>query len=464
MILLRDKKLLSLKETGSHYKVSTATLANYIREGRLQAQEFGGQLYIEDKTADRFFQNSAAPNQQVFVARQPIFNAEKKVIAYELLFRSSLKNMYDTSVAIEDAAVSTISSSFNVIGMDKLTSNKKAFFNLTKNLLIQGVPHLLPKEQVVVEILEDVQADDEVVIACQKLKDAGFIMALDDFVYSDHLRPLIDLVNIIKVDFLQTTGDERKNVIEKVDNPKIYFLAEKVETLEDYQQALDLVYKYFQGYFFSKPHIVHGRDIPLNKANFMRLIREVNRNELGFEKLEQIIKHDLSMSYKLLRLINSAFFAFSAKVESIRHALVLLGENEIRKWSSLLALSELAYDKPEELVNLSVLRARFCELLSENNKLEMQPSDCFLVGMFSLIDALIDRPMKEIVAELPIGDEINQALLGQPNRFHDLLQLVVSYEKGYWEDLPVYAKKLNIPEEDLPDMYLDAVTWSNKMI
>jgi hypothetical protein len=136
MILLRDKKFLSLKETGSHYKVSTATLANYIREGRLQAQEFGGQLYIEDKTADIFFQNSAAPNQQVFVARQPIFNAEKKVIAYELLFRSSLKNMYDTSVAIEDAAVSTITSSFNVIGMDKLTSNKKAFFNLTKNLLI----------------------------------------------------------------------------------------------------------------------------------------------------------------------------------------------------------------------------------------------------------------------------------------------------------------------------------------
>ncbi len=464
MILLPHKKLLTLEEAGLHYKVLSATLATYVREGRLQAEEIGGELYVEEKDADSFFKNSAAPNQQVFVARQPIFNADKKVLAYELLFRSSLENMYDTSVAIEDASASTISSSFDVIGMDKLTNNKKAFVNLSKNLLIRGVPLLLPKGQVVVEILEDIKADDEVIRACQRLKKAGLILALDDFIYDDHQRPLIDLADIIKVDFLQTTGDERKNIIKKVNNPGIHFLAEKVETQEDYQQALDFGYTYFQGYFFSKPVIVQGRDIPVNKLNFLRLIREVSSPELGFEKLEQIIKHDLALSYKLLRMINSSFFGFSAKVESIRHALVLLGEKEVRKWSSLLALNELAYDKPEELVNVSVVRARFCELLCEKFKLKKQPSDCFLVGMFSLIDALIDRPMQEIVTELPIADEVKHALLGRPNLFNDLLKLVVSYEKGFWEELPVYARKLKIREEDLPDMYMEAVTWSNTML
>jgi len=464
MILLPHKKLLTLEETGRHYSVMSGTLAAYVREGRLSAEMIGGELYVEEKDADIFFRNSAAPSQQVFVARQPIFNTDKKVMAYELLFRSSLENMYDTSVALEDASASTISSSFNVIGMDKLTNNKKAFINLTKNLLVRGVPHLLPKGLVVVEILEDVQADDDVVLACQKLKDAGFILALDDFVYNDLQRPLIELADIIKIDFLLTTGDERQNIIDQINNPDIRFLAEKVETFEDYQQALDLGYSYFQGYFFSKPFIVQGRDIPVSKLNFMRLIREVNRPELGFEKLEQIIKHDLSLSYKLLRLINSSFFGFSSKVESIRHALVLLGEKEIRKWSSLLALNELAYDKPEELVNVSVIRARFCESLSEKYKLKMLPSDCFLLGMFSLIDALVDKPMQDILTELPIAKELKDALLGEPNIFHDLLLLVVSYEKGFWEELPVHARKLSIRQEDLPEMYMDAVTWSHKML
>ena len=191
MILLRGKKLLSLIETSRQYKMSSAMLATYVREGRLPAKKIGADWYIEEKKADIFFQNSAAPNQQVFVARQPIFNTEKKVQAYELLFRSSLENMYDTSVTIEDAAVSTISSSFNVIGMDKLTNNKKAFINLTKNLLLRGVPHLLPKGLVVVEILEDIQADNEVIHACQQLKKAGFILKRIRCIYGDNVPHLI---------------------------------------------------------------------------------------------------------------------------------------------------------------------------------------------------------------------------------------------------------------------------------
>jgi len=464
MIILRDKKLLSLEEIGNNYHVSVATVSNYVREKRLPAQAVGDQWYVEDKAADRFFQNSRSLNPQVFVARQPIFNPQQNVLAYELLFRSSLENMYDVSVATEDASASTISSSFNVIGLDTLTNNKKAFLNLTRNLLVKGVPLLLPKKLVVVEILEDVQADNEVIEACRRLKDAGFVLALDDFVYSDRRRPLIELADIIKVDFLQTTGQERKNIIRQVNQSDVRFLAEKVETQADFQQALDFGYTYFQGYFFSKPLIVQGKDIPVSKLNFIRLVSEVNRPDLGLEKLEQIIKHDLALSYKLLRLINSAFFGFSVKVESIRHALVLLGENEIRRWSSLLALNELAYDKPDELVTVSVIRARFCELLSEKYKLGRPPSDCFLAGMFSLIDALVDRPMAELVEELPIDKEIKQALLGGVNRYHDLLQLVISYEKGYWEDLPGYAAKLGITETDLPDMYMAAVTWSQKVL
>lgn len=464
MILIRDKKLYSLPEAGALLNLPPENLDCQLREGRLSGRRIGREWYIDEESLNRFSRTGDTASTQVFVARQPIFDSHQQVLAYELLFRSGLANACDPTVSLDKASSCTIASSFLVIGIDTLTNSKKAFVNLTRNLLIGDVPRLLPKEHVVVEILEGTVVDDEVIRACRGLKEAGFVLALDDFIYDDSLRPLIELADIIKVDFLQTCGAERSRVIERVDIPSIRFLAEKVETVEEFNEAVSLGYSYFQGYYFSRPQIMKGRDIPAGKINYLRLIQEVNRTDMGFERLENIIKHDLSLSYKLLRLINSSFFGFSAKIESLRHALVLLGEKEIRKWASLLALTGMAHDKPRELVSLSVMRARFCESLASSVGLKERGSDCFLLGMFSLLDALVDRPLADILCELPLSEDVRQGLLGSGNVFDGLLQLTLAYEKGQWLDVRAWAVRFHISEDVLPELYLQAVAWANNML
>ncbi|MEI6126799.1 MAG: HDOD domain-containing protein [Pseudomonadota bacterium] len=398
---------------------------------------------------------------EVFVARQPIFDSSKNVIAYELLFRSSLDNFYDVSLDGDKSTSKVITCSLLIIGLDTLTKGKKAYINFTKNLLLRGAPFMIPKELIAVEILETVAPDSVVVKACRELKKAGYMLVLDDFVFAEQYRPLIELADVIKVDFLSPDVENRKRVIRNCDNKKIKFLAEKVETVDVFQEALDLGYTYFQGYFFSKPVIIRGRDIPGSKVNYLRVLHEVNSPGIEFEKLEEIIKRDVSLSYKLLRFINSAFFKFSIKVESIKHALFLLGLKEIKKWASVLALSGMGFDKPQELLMVSLIRARFCETLAEKIGQQSRTSDFFITGLFSVIDALIDRPMQEILVDLPIADDIKQALLGEDNNLHDVFFLAVSYEKGNWEQTHTCARKLRINEAELPDIFFNSVSWAN---
>ncbi len=397
----------------------------------------------------------------VFVARQPIFDEKKNVHAYELLFRSGIANFYDESLDGDHSTSKVISNSLLVIGMDSLTKGKRAFINFTRNLLVKGAPSVIPKDLVTVEILETVEPDEEVVAACRKLKQSGYVLALDDFVFEEKYRPLIDLADIIKVDFKLTTGDERKHVIEECHNSDIKFLAEKVENIEEFQQAQDLGYSYFQGYFFSAPDVVSGKDIPSNKLNYLRVLNEVNKPDVDFEKVEDIIRRDIALSYKLLRFMNSAFFNFTVKVESIRHALVLLGVREVKKWINIVALSGMGYDKPQELLVLSLIRARFCEFLANSMGMEKRNADFFMMGLFSVIDGLVDRPMQEILSELPILDDIKGALLGDENIFNDVFNLVLAYEKGDWDTTASCAGKLQVAEEGLPDFFLDSVKWAN---
>lgn len=397
----------------------------------------------------------------VFVARQPIFDRKKNVAAYELLFRSGLANSYDSTMDGDRSTSHVITNSLLIIGLDNLTSGKKAFVNFTKNLLLQGVPAILPKNAIAVEILETVEPDPEVIRACRELKAAGYQIVLDDFVFHERYRPFIELADIIKVDFLATDTTQREKLLEACANSAVQFLAEKVETPQAFQEALDAGYNLFQGYFFSKPNVVAGRDIPGSKVNYLRILHEVNRPDVEFERLEEIIKRDVSLSYKLLRFINSAFFQFSVKVESIKHALILLGTKEIKKWVSVVALSSMGFDKPQELLTLSLIRARFCELLGTRVGLQKKASDLFMTGLFSLIDALIDRPMPAVLSELPIADDIKQALLGINNILRDVFNLVVSYERAEWIKTAAYAKKLHANEKELPELFLESVNWAN---
>lgn len=398
----------------------------------------------------------------VFVARQPIFDEQQKVYAYELLFRSGWDNFYDQSDG-DYASSSVLSHSFLLIGLDSLTRGKRAFINFTRNLLLNEVATIFPKELMAIEILENIEPDDEIIAACKKLKQFGYLLVLDDFVFKVNYKPLVELADIIKVDFLNTKFEERLTIIQRVGSSKIKFLAEKLESRETFEQALELGFSYFQGYFFCKPDVISSHDVPAYKLNYLRLLSEINRPEVNYDKLEKIFKRDLTLSYKLLNYINSAHFGFWNKIRSIKHALALLGLVESKKWLSLIALSCIGKDKPDELVVSSIVRAYFCELIAPKIGLKDRASELFLMGLFSMLDSFLDQPMAEVLDRLPISIEIKNALLGKKSHFRDVLDLILSYEKGHWKQFSEYAAKLKVEEPDIPEFFLKAIEWAQQI-
>jgi c-di-GMP-related signal transduction protein len=395
------------------------------------------------------------------IARQPIFDRQQRVYGYELLFRSGLDNVFDYHDPTEASSM-VIANSLLLPGLELLTTSKKAFINVTRDVLIKEYVTLFSREVFVVEILETVESDAEVVAACQKLKNAGYTIALDDFVIDGLAAPLVHLADIIKVDFLATAEEERKAMIHRYAPRGIRLLAEKVETREAFQEALELGYSYFQGYFFSKPVIFSGKDVPAFKFHLLQILAEINRAALDFKHIAEIIKREMSLTYKLLRYINSSFFGLRHQVTSLEHALILLGEREVKKLISLIAVTSMGKDKPNELVVLAIIRAKFCELLASRVGLAARSQDLFLMGMFSLIDAIIDQPLAAILQSMPLADDVKTALLGEDNRLRCVYAYMLTYEKGDWQAVSGWALQLGLNEADAAPLYLEAVEWCHK--
>lgn len=397
-----------------------------------------------------------------YVARQPIFDQKKDVFGYELLYRSSSSENY-SCLDGDRATTEVITNSLLLIGLDTITRGKKAFINFTKNLLEDGTATLLPQEIAVIEILEDIEPDERIIAACRSLKKKGYLLALDDFVYDGKFIPLIELADIIKVDFMGTEAEERKKIIGRIGRDK-KFLAEKVETREDFEQALEAGYSYFQGYFFSKPVIISGRDIPGYKLTYFQLLKDLYSQEFEFDHIENIIKRDVSLSYKLLKYINSAIFCFRSEINSIKQALVVLGQKGIKKWLTLVALKGIGREKPDELLITAICRALFCESIAPKIDLSNRSSDLFLMGMFSLIDAFLDQQLSTILNELPISKEIKNALLGEQSEFKNVYDLVLFYEKGDWENLLVITEKLKLSETEIMECYIQSLEMVNQIL
>lgn len=396
---------------------------------------------------------------QVSVARQPIFDGAKGVVGYELLFRSGFENYYQ-SLDADKSSIDVIANSYFVVGFDDLTGGKKWFINFTRNLLIKGVAALLPREKVVIEVLEDVKPGPEVLDACRTLKSAGYVLAMDDFVLKDQSSPLLDLADIVKVDWTATTPQEREVICPSLLKRGIQVLAEKVETLEEFDQARSCGCGYFQGYFFSKPVIHRGTEIPGNIAAYMRLMEQASKPEISYEEVETLIRQDIALSYKLLRFLNSAWFGLRCKIDSIKHALVLLGPVEFRKWLSLVSLKHLTTDKPEELVLNSMARARVCEQIGSIIGPESRQSELFLTGMFSHIDSLTDMTLEDALARLPLNDDIKRSLMGEPGPLTNVLDTVKSYEQARWHEFAAQAANLPIDEEVVPGIFSDSWKWA----
>lgn len=396
----------------------------------------------------------------VFIARQPIFDRKRDVYGYELLFRSGLQNFFD-HIDADKAASQMIGDSTLFFGIDNLTRGKKAFINLTRETLMKDYPSLLPKELSVLELLETVTPDLEVLDAVRRLKRRGYMLALDDFVYTPDWDPIIQLVDIIKVDWMNSTTEERRDLLERLQGQEKTFLAEKVETQEDYQEAYNMGFHLFQGYFFSKPVVLSRKDVSGNKLATMKVLREIHQPGMDFNHVDECIRQDLTLSYKLLRYINSAFFGLHTEIRSIKHALVLMGESEIRKWATLVSLATMGEDKPLELTLSASIRAKMCETVA-NETGQTNPSDYFLMGLFSVIDAIMDRNLVEILQDLPLSREVKSALLRVGgNAYRQVYETVLAYEFANWRQLTKWTQKLDIDEMRISDIYMESVDWAH---
>ncbi len=399
----------------------------------------------------------------VFVARQAIFDRDQHVFGYELLFRSNLENAFDgTDQTLATSQV--IAASFFALGLDRIVGDKRAFVNFDRELLVRDCASVLPRQVVAVEILETIQPDREVIAACRRLKERGYCLALDDVVSERGIEPFLELVDIIKVDFQRTSPTQQLGLLRRGHPLGIRMLAEKVETPRQFQDAHRMGYDYFQGFFFARPVIIVGRAIPAFKLHYVQIFKETSRPELDYQRLEEVIKQELSLSYKLLRYINSAAFGWRGSIESVKQALVLLGESESRKWISLVALPALAQDKPEEVVIQAAVRARFCESLAEWVGLPRRKMDLFFLGMFSVLDALVDRPLEEALEGIHLAEDVRAVLLGQAdanNRLAKVYALVQAYEAAQWDALLGAVAGLGLPPGVVPALYIESVRWAD---
>jgi EAL and modified HD-GYP domain-containing signal transduction protein len=398
---------------------------------------------------------------KIFIARQPILDLQQKVYGYELLFRSGLENVF-TSTEPNQASAKVVIDGTLILSMEAISDGKLAFINITRDILLNDYISLLPRGLTAVEIPETIEPDPEVINACGRLKKAGHILVLDDFVYAEQYADLMNLADIVKVDFLSTPAEERRQVLSRFTAPNVRFLAEKVETHEAFKQAIELGYSYFQGDFFSKPMIISSRDVPGFKLNYLHMLQEIQLPGVNFPRLEAIVKRDMALSFKLLRYINSAYFGLSNKVSSIMHAITLLGAREFKQWASLLVMASMGSDKPDELVVQALIRGRFCESLAPMLGMKQRSQELFLLGMFSVIDAILDRPLEEILKDLPLSDEIKDALSGKPNLLRAVFDYALAYEKGDWDGLSAKADALGLDESGIPAVYLAAMHWAKR--
>jgi len=397
----------------------------------------------------------------VFVARQPIFDQDRKIYAYELLFRTGMSNAFP-GVDGDEATSSLLSSSFFTVGIEQIASGRKAFINFTEDMLVSGVPAMFPRECVVVEVLEDVRPTDEVIGACRDLAAKGYILALDDFVYADNLAPLIELAQIIKVDFRLTPLDEIKAMVTTLKQYPCKLLAEKIETYEEFSLAKDMGFVYFQGYFFSKPEVLKNKDIPTSQLALLQLIVEVNRAEFEVLDIEKLVNQDISISFKLLKYLNSAYYSRPQPITSIRQAIAFLGERGTKLFVSLIATSKLSEQKPDELIRTSCIRARFLERIGRDRNLDS--GDFFMLGLFSLLDAMLDASMETLMQQLPLSPAITEALAYKKGELYPYLQLIELYGAGEWDKLDVAMEELHFDERKIMDFYLDAVLWADNLV
>ncbi|MDQ3440299.1 MAG: HDOD domain-containing protein, partial [Planctomycetota bacterium] len=383
-----------------------------------------------------------------------------------LLFRSSDENKY-TATDGRFASSQTINRAMHSIGLDVVVGDKKAFINITRDLLLEEVYTLLPPDQCVVEVLEDLTLDDEVVAACKKLRAAGYGLAVDDVTSAERVKPLWGVADIIKVDLSLIPRNERAGVMRDLTPYAGKLLAEKVETKEEFDEAVALGCQYVQGYFFCRPEIMRGRGLTGAEVIYLQFLRELNKPALDYVVLEQIIKQDTSLAYKLLKYLNSAAVGLRNKVSSIQQALVMMGERPLRKWGSLVVITSINSKRPPELMLTSLVRAHFCEAVARKLNLADQQLEMFLVGLLSSMDVVLGMPMTQIVEQTGVSAVVRSLLLqdaAAPKDLAKIYALSVACERGAWSTVSKTSAGLRLTQGDIAAIYYGALGWANQAL
>lgn len=393
----------------------------------------------------------------LFVGRQPIYDRDLQVVGYELLYRrDSLVNRAVIS-DVDQACSQVLLDTIVEVGIENMVGEHLAFFNLTRSFLVGNYEIPIPHKQVVVEILEDVAVDDKLMETVERMKGQGLTIALDDFVYRKELKPLLDRVHIVKVDLPQLSRHELAEHVTLLKHRGVRLLAEKVETYEEFEVCRAMGFDYFQGYFFCKPRILQQSYIPTNRLAVIELLSKIQSPDVRFSDLSHIIRRDVSLSYKILRLINSAYYALPRKINSIEESLVFLGLNTLSNLVTLIKLARIE-DKPPELTVTAMIRGRMCECLATRlGGRDTHPY--FTAGLFSALDALLDRPMEEVLSLLPLSDEINRALTAHEGPIGQVLDAVLAYEQADWERAVVPG----LDDEAVRAAYFDAIAWADQL-
>ncbi|MGD8112945.1 EAL and HDOD domain-containing protein [Vibrio sp. TRT 17S01] len=397
-----------------------------------------------------------------FVARQPIFNGRRHTLGYELLFRDGENNAYPSHVDSDRATYRLITENFLSLGGAQPVSHSRCFINFPYRSLVNRLPLSLPKEQIVVEILETCLPTNELLEAIKELNARGYLIALDDFVYSPEWERFLPFVHIVKLDImamgLEAACDFVRERLAKGSKRK--FLAERVETEQEFVVARSAGFTLFQGYFFSKPELIKQRYVSPEQLIALELFREVCQPEVDFDKVERLVAKDMALSYKLLRFVNTMSDRLEVSISSFRQALVYLGQDKLKIFVSLAAASFISVKKPKELYNLSLQRAQFCQLMSRQTPFNQYREQAFLIGLLSVLDALLDMSLESLVEQLPLNQSIKLALLQRQGPYGELISLGECYERADWSGFTQACDMLGLSQDEVMPKISEAQRWS----
>jgi EAL and modified HD-GYP domain-containing signal transduction protein len=391
----------------------------------------------------------------IYIGRQPIYDRRMRVYGYELLFRAASDNQACFSDG-DQATTDVIVNTFLEIGLDNIVGDRLAFINLTRAYFVGERTVSLPRHRVVLELLEDIDADSEVIEGVKRLSEQDYTIALDDFIYHESLQPLVNLADMVKIDIMALDRDTVREHVRQLRRYPLRLLAEKVETQQDLDFCMGLGFDYFQGYFFAQPKVIQGKREPGNRLSILKLLGSLHNPDLAPAQLEALIVHDPALGQQLLNHTESATFAAPGRIQSIHQAIAAAGSRNIRDWASLAAMSRID-NKPPELVVTAMIRAKMAEELA--TRLNTGQTDAFFtVGLFSALDALLDNTMEELLTQLPLTAPVARALLHRQGPLGEILDCVLAYERGQWRDLNCG----NLDIRDIRDCYLDAVRWARR--